>query len=299
MADSDTVFPDEFTQFMGQEWIGRLPARLADCERRWTLKAGPPFPNRSYHYVAPVVRADGSAAVLKIGVPSSEFQWQIDALRFYTGNGSVRLLEADGDAGAMLLERLEPGVLLSTLTENGEDEKATSIAAGVMRRLWRPAPPGHGFPTVADWSQGLERLQRRFDGGTGPFPAELVEAAERLFAELIASTTDAVLLHGDVHHFNILSAERAPWLAIDPQGVVGDPAFEIGPFLHNPSPQSVEVLARRLDQLSEELDLDRERARGWALAQGVLSAWWCMEDGVDCWVEGIDYCERLRATTRK
>ena len=122
-----------------------------------------------------------------------------------------------------------------------------------------------------------------------------MEAAEGLFAELIASTTENMLLHGDVHHFNILSAERAPWLAIDPQGVVGDPAFEIGPFLHNPSPQPTSVLKRRLDQFSDELDLDRERLHGWAVAQGVLSAWWCMEDGVDCWEEGIAYAERLRA----
>ena len=164
MSVSDTVFPDEFIQFMGPEWIGRLPALLADCERRWALKAGAPFPNLSYHYVAPVVRADGSAAVLKIGVPSSEFQWQIDALRFYTGNGSVRLLEADGDAGAMLLERLEPGVLLSTLTENGEDEKnlddarSDKLAEREIENARDNALVVHG---VLNGSQARERVRPR------------------------------------------------------------------------------------------------------------------------------------------
>ena len=97
--------------------------------------------------------------------------------------------------------------------------------------------------------------------------------------------TESVLLHGDLHHENILAAERAPWLGIDPKGVIGEPTYETGALLRNrlpnllDAPQAVRVLTRRIDQLSEELNLDRTRVRNWAMAQVVLSVWWTIEDG--------------------
>jgi streptomycin 6-kinase len=111
-----------------------------------------------------------------------------------------------------------------------------------------------------------------------------VEEAERLFTELLGSMSEQVLLHGDLHHYNILAAERQPWLAIDPKGVVGEPAYEVGALMRNQLPQPLagaeasRFIARRLDQLAEELGLDRARLHGWTLAQAVLSAWWSVED---------------------
>ena len=95
---------------------------------------------------------------------------------------------------------------------------------------------------------------------------------------------DPVLLHGDLHHENILEAERESWLAIDPKGLVGEAAYETGALLRNQlsvvfeDSQPGRVMARRVDQLAEELGLDRTRVRGWGLAQAVLSAWWDVED---------------------
>ena len=122
-----------------------------------------------------------------------------------------------------------------------------------------------------------------FDGGTGPFPASLVDRAERLFAELLSSSSEPALIHGDLHHYNILSATRAPWLAIDPKGVVAEREFELGPLLRNPHgfPElytSPAVIRRRLTQLCTWLQLDYDRALRWGLALSVLSAIWDVQD---------------------
>src|SRR5687768_14739265 len=216
----------------GEAWLVNLPVVIDACAARWDLRMLPPFPNLSYNYVAPAERSDGTPVVLKLGVPGgADLASEMEALRVYDGRGIVRLLEAAPDEGAMLLERLQPGTMLSTMAD---DEAATRIGARVMRQLWVPAPAEHNFPTVARWASGFQRLRAMFDGGTGPLPAHLVDLAENLFAELLASADAPVLLHGDLHHFNILSAEREPWLALDPKGLVGEPAYEVGAFLHNP-----------------------------------------------------------------
>jgi streptomycin 6-kinase len=152
-----------------------------------------------------------------------------------------------------------------------------------MRQIRHPAPAEHSFPTVGDWAEGMVRLRREFNGGTGPFPPHLVDRAEQLYAELLPSQGEPVVLHGDLHHYNILSAERRPWLAIDPHGVVGEAEYEVGALIRNPIPQFLSwpnlghVLARRLDQLAGELGFDRQRIHAWSVATAVLSAWWTYE----------------------
>jgi streptomycin 6-kinase len=295
--------PDELAQTIveafgqkGAEWLRGLSVLAAECAQRWSLTILPPFASMSYNYVAPAVRADGTDAVLKLGVPNPELLTEIEALRLFDGRGIVRLLDADPERGALLLERLKPGTLLSSVTD---DEQATSIAAQVMQQLWRPVPPEHPFPTVARWAAGLQRLRDRFDGGTGPFPTTWVERAERLFAELIESMDEPVLLHGDLHHYNILAAERQPWLALDPKGVVGEAAYEVGALLRNPcsrilgEPGVRRISARRLDQLAAELGFDRERLVGWGVAQAVLSAWWVYEDHGHGWEPWIAFADML------
>ncbi|HMA33266.1 MAG TPA: aminoglycoside phosphotransferase family protein [Chloroflexia bacterium] len=289
--------PEDFARRMvevhgaaGGAWVAQLPALLAACAARWELAVGPPFPGLSYNYVAPATRADGTPVVLKVGVPGRELLTEIAALQLYEGQGMVQLLAADRAQGALLLERLQPG---TPLVQLADDEAATIIAAGVMRQLWRPVPPDHIFPTVAAWAAGLDKLRAHFGGTTGPFPAPLVAAAETLFAELLASQAAPVLLHGDLHHYNILTAARAPWLAIDPKGLVGEPAYEVGALLRNPLPQFLAApaparrMARRIDLLAEALGLDRARIRGWAFAQAVLSAWWSYEDHGHGWEPAI------------
>ena len=267
----------------GEAFLHDLPALLEKYAARWQLTLLPAFPNLSYNYVAPVLRRDGSEAVLKIGVPHRESCSEHAALAFYAGAGCVRLLEANPDRAALLLARLRPGALLRPLAFE-DDAQATAIVAEVMAALWRPAPAVHTMLTIADWAAGLADLRPAYGGGVGPFPPHLVDIAERLFPELLASSAPPVVLHGDLHHENILSAQDGRWLAIDPKGVVGEREFEIYALLRNPlgwplaQPDPARVLRRRIDQVADRLGLDRERMRLWSVAQCVLSAWWDTHD---------------------
>jgi streptomycin 6-kinase len=269
------AFPD------GAQWLAKLPGLLDEAARRWKLTLGEPF-LLSYNYVCAATLADGTPAVLKIGVPNRELTSEIAALRLYAGQGACKLYQADPEVGLLLLERLEPGTMLH---EHADDDAQTAIAANVMKRLWRPAPEGEPLITLKSWFDELRHLRLRFYGGTGPFPKKLLETAEGLIRELFAETSPAVVLHGDCHHFNILLSQRG-WLVIDPKGVVGAAEYEPAPLLMNPwdtfvkFPYTVETAERRIAILSEILGFDRKRLHAWAVAHSVLSAWWDMqEDG--------------------
>ncbi len=277
----------------GADWLLRLGETIALCEEQWSLRAQPPFADLSYNFVAPVVRDDSTEAILKLGAPHNELRTEIDALRHIRGGGAVRLLDADPDLGAMLLERLNPG---ATLDSVGDDEQATSIAAHVMKQLWRPVPSDHEFPSVWDWATGIGRLRNHLEGETGPFSTRLVEQAEAIYSEFMIMAGEPVLLHGDLHHENILSAERDPWLAIDPKGVIGEAEYEVGAFLRNhflDTPEPGRLMARRVDQFAEELGFDRQRIIDWGLAQAVLSAWWSFESHGEGWDDAIACAELL------
>jgi streptomycin 6-kinase len=159
----------------------------------------------------------------------------------------------------------------------------------------------HQLPSVFDWGKGFEQLEEHFKEKSSPLPKDLVDKAKGLFTELAASQKEQVLLHGDLNHSNILSAEREPWLAIDPKGVIGEREYEIGVLLRNPRPELLhepdpkKILARRIDQLANELNLDRERIHGWGIAQAVLSAWWIIEDNGNGWEEAIECAEIIRS----
>ena len=270
----------------GEQWLRDLPALLAACCTRFDVTLGDPLP-LSFNYVttATLNGAPGAAdpagrnqVVLKVGVPNPELLTEVKALQLYGGAGTVRLLDWDAALGALLLERLQPGLPLNSLPD---DAHATDIAATLMACLWRPMPAAHGFHTVAGWGQkGLGALRRAFDGGTGPFAPGLVAIAEDAFAQA-ATSTDNWLLHGDLHHENVLSAQRAPWLVIDPKGVVGPRGYECGTYLRNHLLNKADpaaVLARRVDQLTEILGLPRTEILRWGVAHNVLSAWWGYED---------------------
>lgn len=258
----------------GRAWLMQLPAILAACTAHWGLTLAPHYTNLSFNYVAPGTTRDGTPIVLKIGCPNHEYRTEVAALRLYAGDGAIRLLDFDEGCVALLLERLRPGTMLATLPD---DEEATLIAVRIMRQIRRPVPDQHTFPTVADWFIGLRELRAAFDGGTGPFPARAVAEAETLAAELFRTAAPPTVLHGDLHHFNILAGERQPWLAIDPKGVIGEPAYEVGAWMRNwplGCADPVPHLERRLDLFAAELGVDRARLRAWMVAQGVLSAWW-------------------------
>jgi len=299
------IIPEDFAHFMtilfaeeGRAWLDRLPAILAACEERWNITIGAPVDNLSFNYVAPAVLADGTEVMLKTGL-TGEFPSQPQALQHFDGHGMVRLLAYDEPNAAMLMERLQPGTSLRAVED---DEVAISAAAAVMHKIWRPLPPNHyPFPTVYDWGQAFVHLRKQCNGGTGPFPPAIFDNAEKLYTELAASMAESVLLHGDLHQDNILSAQREPWLAVDPKGVIGEPAYETGAILRNFWPDILSIpnpkllMTRRIHQLSAELGLDRKRIHAWGFSQAVLSVLWTFEDTGKLENEALYFVELLDA----
>lgn len=286
----------------GRDMLMRLPELIADASARWGLTDVQPVLNLSYNFVAfarkqpsPSGRGQGEGGdvILKIGVPHRELKSEIAALRLFNGDGACRLLESNEERGMSLLERLKPGTMLSELED---DDKRTHIAVDVMQKLWRTMEAG-GLPLareqtpefqkfihLSDWFDGLKKIRPQFGGGTGPFPKEILERVEASLAGLFDN--ENCLIHGDFHHYNVLSSERG-WLAIDPKGVIGPVGYEIGPLMLNPWIKPMDrsrfemMSKRRVDIIRERLGWERERIIQWSLAHAVLSAWWDIEDGMD------------------
>jgi streptomycin 6-kinase len=291
-----------FGQDVTEAWLARLPSLIADLERRWELRVESVLPDLSYNYVAYARRSDGRPAVLKVGLPNPELVSETEALRAYDGNGVARLLGSDPEQGALLIERIQPGTMLAELAVN-DDERATGIAAEVMRRLRRPLDEPHPFHPMSRWVRALTEVRQSYGGTAGPMPEKIVALAEKLCAELLASTTETVLLHGDLHHFNILRSGENGWVVIDPKGLAGDPAYEPAALLINPNLHHVDdavlksLTARRIRQLSEGLGLDRERVWAWGVVHAVLSACWDIDADGRGWEFGVRCAEvfgRLR-----
>lgn len=264
----------------GEQWLTDLPDLLEQAARKWDLLIGEPL-LLSYNYVCAAQHRTGGEVVLKIGVPNPEFSSELNALRLFNADGCVRLLEADDENYMFLLERLRPGEMLVSLED---DEERTRIACEVMSHLWRPVPDQTGFIRLEDWFAALKDISSSFGGSGGPFPKALIERFERLLPQLFAESSPPRLIHGDFHHYNVLSSERG-WLAIDPKGVIGPPEYECGPLLVNPMnlaslPNAVQISERRIAILSERLGFPRERIRDWGFCHAMLSCWWDLaEDG--------------------
>jgi streptomycin 6-kinase len=244
-----------------EAWLAALPATIGELAARWELELGPPFEGEGYgSWVAPATRADGSSAVLKLGLPHMEAEHEIDGLRFWAGDPTVHLLDADVGANALLLERCVPGTLLRTLPEQEQDV----VLAGMLRRLWREPPARHPFRPLAEmaeyWASCAEAAEERWhDGG-------LVREGLALWRELPRTAPDEALLATDLHAGNILRAEREAWLVIDPKPFVGDRHYDVTQHFFNCERRHVDPLAlvRRLAAL---LGLDAERVRLWCFTR--------------------------------
>jgi streptomycin 6-kinase len=270
-------------------WLAALPDLIERLARQWAIQVGPHFPNIQINYVAPAVVAEGTPCVFKVSQFVEETRNEIAALRLWNGRGAARLLAAEPDVGALLLERLEPGTMLVEVADS-DDTAATLIASGLLRELWRPAPPGHGLRPLESWCDAYDRNRVALSSGASGFPSDLFHRADALRADLLGSTQSQFALHGDMHHFNVLRAQRAPWLAIDPKGLVGDRCFDVCQFFRNPREVPPEVNRRRLDIFCAELGLDRARVTSWCFVHAMLDVCWSFEDG-NPWQRSVAYAE--------
>ena len=243
-------------------WLERLPEVLRNLKSRWSLALGAPFDEEtSCAWVATASLTNGTSAVLKLGMPHMEGEHEIQGLRFWNGDPTVRLLKADDEIGAMLLERCEPGTALRALPEPDQDV----VIAGLLRRLWRPPSAPHPFRPLSAmtecWSaETLADSGRWTDTG-------LVREGLRLLEELPRSAPTEVLLATDLHAGNVLRSEREPWLVIDPKPFVGDPAYDATQHLLNCDERLRSNPDGTIRRFADLLGLDYERIRLWMFAR--------------------------------
>lgn len=265
----------------GRAWIAALPGLAADFLDHWALRPDGPAGYGVTSLVLPVIRADGTAAALKLQPVSEENAGEPIGLRTWNGDGVVHLLDHDPDTGTMLLERLDATRPLSTVAD---DADAIRILAELLARLVAvPAP--EGLRHLADIAAAmLEQMPRAVPALRDPAEQRLVRTCASAVAELIGEPGDR-LLHWDLHYDNILAGRREPWLAIDPKPLAGDPGFELLPALDNRWEEVVatgdvtRAVLGRFDLLAEVLGLDRQRTTGWTLGRVLQNALWDIEDG--------------------
>ena len=218
--------------------------------------------------VAPARTGGGEDVVLKVQEPHRESEHEAEALRVWDGDGAIRLLDEEPEEHALLLERCVPGTPLSAAGV----ETALDVFVELLPRLWKPA--GSPFRPLAVeaawWADSLEATWERFGR---PFERKLLDAALEALRELPPTQGPQVLLHQDLHGDNVLAAQREPWLAIDPKPLAGEREFGIAPIVRSRElgHSRAEVLGR-FDRLVSDLSLDRERARGWTIAQTIARA---------------------------
>ncbi|MFG6298085.1 MULTISPECIES: aminoglycoside phosphotransferase family protein [Streptomyces] len=258
----------------GDDWLDRLPeaAERAVRARDLTVERVQ-VPGGRSSLVVLVRRADGTPAVLKLAPRRARPESERAALAHWGGRGAVQLAEdADTTEGVLLLERLHPDVSVRSLPES----KALLEAAGALRRLWVQPPVDHPFETVAQRT-GRQAEAMRAGAVADPEVAPLVDAALGVRGELLAGAPEERLLHGTFRQSKVLAGERMPWLAVGPDPVVGESAFDLARLVRDrvedlvAQPSGASTTRRRIKRLAESLEVDQERLRGWTLFRAVES----------------------------
>jgi streptomycin 6-kinase len=239
------------------------PDVVRELEDRWSLSLGEPFDHddMTCAWVAPAVRSDGTRAVLKLGMPHMEAAHEIQALQLCDGDPTVRLLEADTDLNAMLLERCEPGAALRERPEMEQDV----VVAGLLRRFWRTPAASHPFRPLSEMTAAWAAETMAADS---LWPdSGLVREGLRLFEELSRPSAGDVLLATDLHAGNVLRAQREPWLVIDPKPFLGDRTYDATQHLRNCMGRMLAAPQATVRRFADLLEVDAERVRLWMLAR--------------------------------
>ncbi|MBD0424957.1 hydroxyurea phosphotransferase [Streptomyces sp. TRM S81-3] len=289
VPDALAVSQAKYNGEAGRAFIDSLPALAAGFLDRWDLRLDGPSMHGWAALVLPVVRRrDGTPAVLKLQILGEETEGEPVALRLWDGDGAVRLLDHDEATGTMLLERLDPSRMLSHVEDSRE---AVLVIAGLLAHLTAgPAPAG--LRRLGDIAQDmLDRTPRALDRIPDPGARRLVADCAAAVREVAGEPGDR-LLHWDLHYDNVLASDRAPWLAIDPKPLAGDPGFDLMPALDNRyDPGEVRW---RFDAMTDVLGLDRERARAWTLGRVLQNCLWNVDDDDPLEEQQLEIARRLR-----
>ncbi|PLR89811.1 aminoglycoside phosphotransferase family protein [Bacillus sp. T33-2] len=279
----------------GEVWLQNLPKLIHYCQQKWSIQVKEPFPSLSINYVAPAIMEDKTEIVVKICIPGESFLDELEALQLFRQRGIVQLIDSDKENGIIILEKLSPGY---TLAEVQDDEEACRLASGVIKNLTIPAPAYSRLPTVTAREDKLQKLVDTHSDGVGPVSRQTLEIAFRIFKYLNQTTEKNFLLHGDFHHYNVLASGEGTWRAIDPKGLIGEIEYDLVQYMLNrqPGEGAYEVIEKRAEIFTKELNLNKERLLLWGYCHTVLATSWTVnDDGTydESFYQGIEIFEKL------
>jgi len=258
----------------GKLWLSNLSAHLERLSAQWNFQMIHPVKDISYNFVA-VVKLQSRLAILKTAPASARLIAEAEWLNVHKKNVPM-IFHIDKENNAYIMEKLEPGISLKYLVKEGNDEKATQIISQVILGL-QSADTSHqmNYQHISDHISSFAFLRGHID-------ANIIDRAESIFKDLCRDRSNDVILHGDLHHDNILQSDTS-WSVIDPHGYIGHPCAEIGPMIFNPldcfpkyaSTQS--IIETRLNILAEILSFDLKQIKAWAFCLALRSAAWDIE----------------------
>jgi len=264
----------------GKQWLQRLPTIVNELAQHWCLSDIMPVDNMTYNYVAMAMTDAHLPVVLKISCDAKTSYEEMRALHYFNGDGSVQLFAVEDEYHAMLLQRAIPGTTLKTLYPQYIEE-VMDIYITVTKKLHdKQLPARYEFRHVRDWLQTFRHVD------LSQLSADMVAQTKEITAELLSSMRNKILLHGDLHHDNVIQHQNE-WLAIDPKGIVGDAEFEIAAFdiIHpsefHLSSKITDLFTQRINLLAQKSDLDAERIKNWVFVRLILSAAWSIEDNTE------------------
>ena len=247
----------------GRDWLAHLPTMMTELCAIWGLEVeGAPYSGGSVSLVVPVLRS-GEPCVLKIQWPHNESAYEADALMAWNGIGAVKLLDHDRKRHALLLEKCVPGRFLYESTSTDQ----IGVVIDLLPRLWIKADGP--FETIhTEVRQWMHSIPDAWLAAGKPCEWRLVNAAMIYAESLSENQGKPVLIHQDLHGGNIISAEREPWLVIDPKPLIGECELSLAPIVRSAEfGHSEDAAITRLNRITEALELDRERAIGWTVLQ--------------------------------
>ncbi|MCS5708701.1 aminoglycoside phosphotransferase family protein [Candidatus Berkiella cookevillensis] len=266
----------------GKQFLVDLPHLIAQIKAEYGLSDLKPVNNLSYNHVLSGFQ-DKQAIILKLGLGNDGFKREAAALKAFSGFGAVTVLAEK--EGMLLLERAISGASLKTYFPEKEYD-AIHIMGGCLKKLHQAAPPFLKiFPHIKDWLMVLNK--------DSSIPDYYLNKARKLRDTLLETSSASVLLHGDLHHDNILQ-QGDDWVVIDPKGVIGEPAYEVAAFIRNPMPKLLEldnalkIIEHRIHHFAKILEISEHRIWNWCFVQAVLAWAWALEDNGD-----VSYFQQL------
>ncbi|MBA3660932.1 MAG: phosphotransferase [Gammaproteobacteria bacterium] len=265
----------------GEKWIANLPVTIEMLAHHWLLSQITPVNNMTYNYVAKAIKDTEQPVILKISCNKQSMAAEQQALLYFNGQGSIKLLDENENYHALLLQQALPGNTLKSLYPM-QIPFVMDCYVDTMQKLHaKRLPDQRHYLHISEWLKSIDQLKPNH-----PCPSHLLKKAIVLKNALLASMTTAIFLHGDLHHDNILKNDNH-WLAIDPKGIIGEPEFEVAAFdfmyVQELAGQAdvKNIFESRINLLAQKANLNAQRIKDWVFVRLILMAAWNIEDHGD------------------